>query len=178
MSSLTKDKCSMGLNPWRKLSDFIIKRKKWPENNDMLPLWYHVPVRSTEERGTAIGRSWSRKGHCGWTLKNRLYLMSVEGDGFGGGGSRVWLGGRRRSPEKKREGRDPIAAGMDQCSSWEQWGWLIGHHEGGSGFALPDVIGKQKQNCSVSQKIWQDINHSFVMLITCHKHTLTHVPFY
>lgn len=79
---------------------------------------------------------------------------------------------------KKQRERGPIAAGRDQCSSWEQWGWLIGHQEGGSGFALPNVIGKQKQNCSVSQKIWHNINHSFVMLITWHKHILTHVPFY
>lgn len=86
-----------------------------------------------------------------WTLKSGLYLMSGKGDEFEGGGSRIWRRGRRRPSEKNREGSGPIAAGMDQCSSWEQWGWLIGHHEGGSGFALPDVIGKQKQNCSVSE---------------------------
>lgn len=45
--------------------------------------------------------------------------VSVEGDGFGQGGSRIWLGGRRRSSEKNKKDRGPIAAGRGQCSSWK-----------------------------------------------------------
>lgn len=145
MSSLTKDKCSMGLNPWSKLSDFIIKSKKWPENNHMLPL-----VPRTSEKYWREGHSSREDLVKEMTLwldleEQAAFDVSVEGDGFGQGGSRIWLGGRRRSSEKNKKDRGPIAAGRGQCSSWKPWGWLIGHHEGRSRFALKMWLGNKSK---------------------------------
>lgn len=81
------------------------------------------------------------------------------------------LGGRKRSSERPREGRGPAAPGREHGG--------VSVHPGSSeddsqailreglGRALPNVIGKENLNCSISQKTRQNINYSFVMLIIC-----------
>lgn len=121
MSSLTRDRCYLGLATRRKMSDSIPKNKKWPENNWIWPLWHHIPVGWTQDWGgfgqggdTVVGLG---RTDCIWCRCGGRWVCTGRGQHI-----------TRRRARLGRRGWGP-----DRGSLQEQQGWrlfiTIGHHE-------------------------------------------------